>query len=90
MLQCYNSIFLVELSAIIVITIIIESKEVIDECIDEERWAPPPLTYDLVIGNMNLHWINDLQGIASLKTASSLRRMLQRDAIFAVKWLLFG
>lgn len=75
-LQCYNSIFLVELSAIIVITIIVESKEVIDECIDEERWAPPPLTYDLVIGNMNLHWINDLQGIAFLKTASSLRCVL--------------
>lgn len=41
----------------------------IDARIDEETWIPPTRKFDLIIGNMNLHWINDLEGTRRLSAA---------------------
>jgi SAM-dependent methyltransferase len=45
--------------------------------VDEEKLSFEPKTFDLIISNLALHWVNDLPG-----TLWNIRRFLKEDGLF--------
>lgn len=58
---------------------------------DEEQWAFPKGAFDMIIANLNLHWVNDLEGVCgsvagSLRENSSfLGALLGGDTLFELR-----